>query len=119
MQDFIRQHSWADYYIRHPDRVRTPADLKVTPVGIRMHVDHCIETLRKTLVCQSDVTPMLIIDDPTKPDGCPDFNAFHRCRRFEKVWAWNKANQVDEPKRIVHEGTGIRPSGNSSASSMP
>ncbi|OAG45674.1 hypothetical protein AYO21_00310 [Fonsecaea monophora] len=103
--DVVRQHSWAAYYARHTDTVRTPADLKVSPVGLRMHVDHCIETLRKTIMCQSDVTPLLIINDPTKPDGCPDFSAFHRCRKFHRVWAWMKRNQRDVPRRMDHTGS--------------
>jgi hypothetical protein len=40
-------------------RMEVPGGLRASDVGNRMHVDHCIETLRKALMCHGDVTPFL------------------------------------------------------------
>jgi hypothetical protein len=43
-----------------------PTELNSTAVGNRMHVDHCIETLRLALMCFADVTPILMLNDPSR-----------------------------------------------------
>lgn len=40
-------------------RMEVPGGLRASDVGNRMHVDYCIETLRKALMCHGDVTPFL------------------------------------------------------------
>ncbi|KAK2616559.1 hypothetical protein QQS21_000602 [Conoideocrella luteorostrata] len=55
-------------------------------VASRMHVDHCIETLRLSLMCYSDITPLLFLYDASSPLGSKiDFNSHHKCRNFSKV----------------------------------
>lgn len=62
-----------------------PADIS-EPVAGRMHVDHCIETLRLSLMCYADVTPLLVYEDPDAPIGVrADFNVHHKCRKFDKL----------------------------------
>ena len=54
-----------------------------------MHVDHCIEALRLTLMCHGDTTPYLIEVDPEAPVGArADFNAHHRCQMFVPLVEW-------------------------------
>lgn len=54
-----------------------------------MHVDHCIESLRLSLMCYGDVTPVLIEVAPDAPLGRrADFNVHHKCRNFEKLTEW-------------------------------
>ncbi len=63
-----------------------PFDLTDSEVGLRIHVDHCIETLRLSIMCHADVTPYLIIyDGPDDDLGEADFNANHKCRDFEFI----------------------------------
>ncbi|KAB8199960.1 hypothetical protein BDV34DRAFT_217609 [Aspergillus parasiticus] len=51
--------------------------------------NHCIELLRITLMCTSDVTPLLFIDDPHAFQGrTPDFNTMHTCRNFWEIREW-------------------------------
>jgi hypothetical protein len=58
-----------------------------------MHVDHCLETLRLTLMCHSDITPLMIIEDPSSPvGGSADFNVHHKCRDFERLRGWMEEN---------------------------
>lgn len=95
----IRQYTWKDYYLRHPERVDTPADLLGGDVGNRMHVDHCIEALRISLMCHADTTPYLMINDPTAPLGRrADFSPHHKCRNFEKIREWTQKNQLVDPR---------------------
>lgn len=87
--DYIRKYTWGDFYRRH----NMTEPLKSTAVGKRMHVDHCIEELRKTLMCYGDTTPMLVELDPTAPLGeRSDFDARHKCRNFEKIRSWTEQN---------------------------
>ena len=84
----IRQYTYREEYdysnvtaFRAPDEV------------VRGHVDHCIETLRKAVMCASDVTPMVFIQDPTRPKGRKsDFNTRRKCRNFEKIQNWAVSN---------------------------
>ncbi|KAF8848508.1 hypothetical protein BDZ45DRAFT_698341 [Acephala macrosclerotiorum] len=64
-------------------------DLMLSEVGNRMHVDHCIETLRIALMCWSDVTPLSLRTDPDAPlRSRADFNSHHGCRNFDKIQDW-------------------------------
>lgn len=74
-------------------------DLNVTnaaDVGDRMHVDHCIEALRLQLMCDADLTPLLIeVDESSSFGQKADFNVHHRCRNWEKVTEWQDAHSVE------------------------
>ncbi|KAH6671272.1 hypothetical protein B0J14DRAFT_595688 [Halenospora varia] len=51
-----------------------------------MHIDHCIETLRKYLMCHGGVTPFLAIEDPDAPVGhVADFSLHQKCRDFGRL----------------------------------
>lgn len=52
----------------------------------RTHVDHCVETLRLSLMCYGDVTPMLLLTpDGTLNSSIADFDVHHKCRDFESI----------------------------------
>lgn len=71
---------------------------------LRGHVDHCIETIRKAIMCASDVTPMVFIKDPTRPEGRKsDFNIRRKCRNFEKVQQWALENRAYAVGQIPDE----------------
>ncbi|MCJ1402924.1 hypothetical protein MMC11_006145 [Xylographa trunciseda] len=85
--NLIRQYTWREYYEAYPDRVETPSDIVLdTKEGLRTHVDHCIETLRLNLMCHGDVTPYIFVKESDDDIlGTADFNAHHKCRRFDKL----------------------------------
>lgn len=65
----------------------TPAGLSMSPLKNRMHIDHCIESLRMSLQCAGDVTPVLIqLGGPVGAKA--DFRTHHRCRNFAKLEDW-------------------------------
>jgi hypothetical protein len=103
-QNLIRQATWLTYYRTHTHIVRTPAPFSDSEVGIRMHVDHCIETLRLVLMCHADTTPGLVMDDPDSPLGASvDFSAHRQCRNFEVIRDWTRENQLVPTKPIQWE----------------
>lgn len=69
----IRMYTWwlVDKYPGVPD------GLSMSPLKNRMHVDHCIESLRISLQCWGDVTPLFV-----RLGGAvgakADFNTHHR-----------------------------------------
>ncbi len=67
-------------------------------IGGRMHVDHCIETLRLSLMCYADITPMLLLDDNDPQGiGSADFNVHHKCRDFDKIVEYVEEHGVEIP----------------------
>ncbi|EFQ24893.1 uncharacterized protein GLRG_00037, partial [Colletotrichum graminicola M1.001] len=91
----LRQYAWKDSY---PEGL-LPTLLKYnSPEVARQHADHCIETLRQAVTCNSDVTPFLIYQKEPSPGGGrgldEDFGAFHKCRRFDKLLDWVNENGV-------------------------
>ena len=64
-----------------------PGGLSKNPLKNRMHVDHCIESLRIALQCWGDVTPLLMrLGGPAGARA--DFNTHHKCRNFDKLEDW-------------------------------
>jgi hypothetical protein len=100
---------------KYPEE-RVPFDFQAGEVAARMHADHCIETLRIALMCQSDVTPLFVLNDPSNASGRKaDFNSHHRCRNFENIKQWVLENGLDDTSeererlhRYVH-GEGVQP----------
>ncbi|KAI0530022.1 hypothetical protein GGR58DRAFT_525482 [Xylaria digitata] len=104
--NLIRQYTWKDYYkdnlrewLNEGDHHQF-VDLNVSShasVGDRMHVDHCIETLRLQLMCNADLTPMLVLKDESIALGSKaDFNVHHKCRRWDRLVAWQRTHTTDK-----------------------
>ncbi|KAI1179334.1 hypothetical protein F4777DRAFT_470745 [Nemania sp. FL0916] len=113
--NLIRQYTWKDYYNDHlggwlnEGHHHDFVDLNVTThasVGDRMHVDHCIEALRLQLMCNADLTPMLVRKDDSVAIGMKaDFNVHKKCRSWDRVVEWQRAHTTDK------DAAGLKPSG--------
>lgn len=67
------------------------------PVAVRMHLDHCLETLRLAIMCNADTTPVLLATDPTEHNRVAGvFESHHKCSKFDKLADWTAANQISE-----------------------
>ncbi|KAI0595201.1 hypothetical protein F4775DRAFT_595552 [Biscogniauxia sp. FL1348] len=100
----IRQYTWKGYYegnLRewlqlpgHDDAVDSNfTDLQ--NVGERMHIDHCIETLRLQLMCNADVTPLfLVVDESSGLGSSADFNTHHKCRNWDNILKWQDEHNI-------------------------
>jgi hypothetical protein len=96
-KNMVRQYTWYGWYERHQDIVEMPENLLMGAVGRRMHVDHCIEALRLSLMCQSDTSPVFLVKDPESSLGeRAQFSTHHKCRNFEKIREWAVDNKVPE-----------------------
>lgn len=81
----IRQYTWRNHY------TVLPAALDGNDVANRMHVDHCIETLRLSLMCNADLTPFTLpIGEHNRVRA--DFDAFHRCKKWDPLVNWMTSN---------------------------
>ncbi|KAE8419516.1 hypothetical protein BDV36DRAFT_294108 [Aspergillus pseudocaelatus] len=80
----VHKNSYYDHFGEWPDG-SGPGNEAVK----KTHIDHCIELLRITLMCVSDVTPLMFIDDPHAfQRRTPDFNTMHTCRNFWEIREW-------------------------------
>lgn len=88
--NLIRQFTWLDHY----DSI--PQGLSATDhVMNRMHVDHCIETIRLALQCNADITPYLVRRQDDRTLGAKsDFNAWHRCKSWNGIGQWMEQNSA-------------------------
>ncbi|TQV92590.1 tat pathway signal sequence [Cordyceps javanica] len=83
--NIVRQATWPmDMYDKSWGEELQP--MNVTDSQGRAHVDHCVETLRLSLMCFGDVTPMLLLtEDGTLNTSTADFNVHHKCRNYEQI----------------------------------
>lgn len=93
----VRQYVWQEEYPSH----LIPSLLKHnSPRVARDHVDHCIETLREALMCNADLTPYLWYDNSaTGQPAKEDFEASHKCVRWDPLVEWVRNHGVKIPHR--------------------
>ncbi|KAF2218102.1 hypothetical protein CERZMDRAFT_108644 [Cercospora zeae-maydis SCOH1-5] len=89
--NMIRQYTYRDSY-DYSDVTAFHAPEEI----VRGHVDHCIETIRKQLMCTSDVTPVVFVKDASRATGLkPDFNLRRKCRDYEQIRQWAFQNRAE------------------------
>ncbi|KAE8146601.1 hypothetical protein BDV25DRAFT_143528 [Aspergillus avenaceus] len=59
-----------------------------------VHIDHCVDALRQSIVCNADVTPISFIENRLGRGIFPDVTATHVCRNFDEIVGWAKAHEV-------------------------
>ncbi|KAK2050914.1 hypothetical protein LY76DRAFT_529540 [Colletotrichum caudatum] len=68
-----------------------PWGLAWDPLKNRIHIDHCLEALRISLMCFADVTPLFVrLGGPVGKRA--DFETHHKCRNFTKIENWIEEN---------------------------
>lgn len=77
---------------------------KGTPSPLHLHVEghddfdhaaHCIDSLRETLTCTADLTPILWTWDDRRQRSTPTLESVnHVCRNFEKIMDWARAHTL-------------------------
>ncbi|KAL6909222.1 hypothetical protein GGI43DRAFT_429816 [Trichoderma evansii] len=56
------------------------------------HIQHCMDSIRQSLMCTADLTPIPEAYTAYKPNGSlePIFQVFHTCRDFKAIQKWAK-----------------------------
>lgn len=61
------------------------------------HWDHCIDSIRQTLMCHADVSPIPFhINVPANTGIFPRLATTHTCRNFTKIQQWSKEHWAGE-----------------------
>ncbi|KAL1988632.1 hypothetical protein VTN96DRAFT_8332 [Rasamsonia emersonii] len=59
------------------------------------HWDHCIDSLRQTIMCHADVAPIPFhVNVPASKGIFPRLATTHTCRNFTKIQEWAKAHHA-------------------------
>lgn len=68
-----------------------------------IHIDHCIDSIRQTLMCASDITPMPFAWYLEWEVNFPVFNTLHTCRDFDAIREWALERQSFTFNTTIHE----------------
>jgi hypothetical protein len=84
----------------YPEHYNSPGVKKLTSAG---HLGPCLEMVRQTIQCASDVTPLPFRIGPNEfgPLGNYRGDVLHVCRDFEKVKEWAYSRAASEGLRLV------------------
>ncbi|KAJ8586434.1 hypothetical protein M405DRAFT_795536 [Rhizopogon salebrosus TDB-379] len=80
--NLLRKVTWFEYY------GPIEPSFQNAPEIVRMHIDHCIETIRQNIMCNADVTMVTWNWVENHKHPYPNFNTRHQCRNFEKILDW-------------------------------
>lgn len=58
------------------------------------HIDHCIDTIRQSLMCASDLTPLPFVWSEENQKTMEVARVLHTCRNFDAIREWGKENHV-------------------------
>ena len=81
--NYVREYLHQDYY-----KVKEPPESRI------LHVDHCIDTLRQTLMCHGDIALHTFDWIPDYRRPWPNFNVVHECRNFDAIYDWAEKHSV-------------------------
>ena len=75
-----------------------------------VHVPHCLEYLRQTVVCNADPTLEFTMDVSKEEDPRPGLHRYvdgqyvtHQCRDYEALVAWAEEHSYKNSSRILHD----------------
>ncbi|KAF1992928.1 hypothetical protein P154DRAFT_557963 [Amniculicola lignicola CBS 123094] len=91
--NMIRIATYPDYHLK-----MEWSDENDSPEHVREHLDDCIETLRMSLMCMSDVNVFTFHDTPGREQegAVPDYGSHHVCRNFDGIKRWALENAMPE-----------------------
>ncbi|OAL30947.1 hypothetical protein AYO20_08532 [Fonsecaea nubica] len=104
--NLLRKATYFEYYADKEIMFKTTRHM------IREHLDHCIDMLRISLQCTSDLT--LITFNASTPEFpmaeyIPDFYTNHRCRNFEQTLDWYNDRRIPLHLTSTHDMSDERP----------
>jgi hypothetical protein len=102
LQDRIRQAVYIDYYpqLKTPNfhvHIGTSAPSVCGSVVTDGVSDHCIDAVRQSLMCASDMTPLPNMWSNKHHRLIADFEQPHTCRNFNKLQEWAQQRSPNLP----------------------
>jgi len=74
------------------------------------HLDHCIDMLRQSIMCNSDITPTTFARTSLDSNMKVVAEVVHTCRSFSKIqkWAWSRriTQEIDKKKIVTDDPLG-------------
>ncbi|OAG37494.1 hypothetical protein AYO21_08348 [Fonsecaea monophora] len=102
--NLLRRGLWFNYEYYMSNNIAEFADGESI---VKLHIGHCLDTLRQALMCSSDtgLLPFVWVGNP--PKQFPDFFREHKCRNFEPILEFAKRREVkalEHMKAVPHKG---------------
>ncbi|KAL7953319.1 hypothetical protein V8C34DRAFT_297313 [Trichoderma compactum] len=71
---------------------------------LRLHVTHCLDTIRQVLMCNVDTGVLgQVWVDPKQPTAFPDFHTKHVCKNYDDIRDWAERLQAPPPDQIPND----------------
>jgi hypothetical protein len=71
--------------------------------GLNMkHIDHCIDSIRQSLMCSADVTPLSYVWWSKSDELLPSTAVQHTCRDFNALVEWAKEHRALKVDKKTH-----------------
>ncbi|KAF4987367.1 hypothetical protein FDECE_15463 [Fusarium decemcellulare] len=70
----------------------------------RLHVTHCLDTIRQVLMCNVDTGVLgQVWANQKDPNAFPDFNTKHTCKNYEDIKKWAEKLQAPEADSLPED----------------
>ncbi|KAH6671337.1 hypothetical protein B0J14DRAFT_93493 [Halenospora varia] len=88
--NMIRKSLYPAYYNGYPQHVETTQNitLEETEDGMAWHLSHCIDSIRQSLMCSSDISTIYWHWLPELDKSAPSTQTTHTCRDFSRIKKW-------------------------------
>ncbi|KAL1967380.1 hypothetical protein VTN77DRAFT_3165 [Rasamsonia byssochlamydoides] len=87
--DLLRKSLHREYYDKHEGSFAGAPEAVV-----QGHLEHCIETLRQTLMCHGDISLLTYNWVKGREMPYPNFNTIHTCKKWDTLVAWNQQRDI-------------------------
>jgi len=74
--------------------LKDTTNLEHDPALNMKHIDHCIESIRQSLMCSADVTPLPYVWWSQYGEYFPSTAVMHTCRDFDALVDWAKERRA-------------------------
>ncbi|KAF3919606.1 hypothetical protein ABW20_dc0103818 [Dactylellina cionopaga] len=92
--NYLRRYIWASSL---PESAGQGLERKTL-----QHMDHCIDTIRQSLMCSADITPLPWRWNEERQKAVPVIEVAHKCRDFDAIHEWAMQNKVIEFDPLLH-----------------
>lgn len=88
--DNVRKGLW-------PERYKPEAYMGGKGMSLlsHIHLDHCIDQIRQSLMCNSDLSTNWLFWDEQTQVNTASGSTFHSCRDFDRVVKWAKEHKAE------------------------